>query len=77
MNWIAIILGISIVGISTTIVLAICKSGATADWNLYLGKCKTCKHFINKNTNQREIFCKYGWHTTDEIMNCEKKEKEK
>ena len=76
MTWItiiAVVFAVSIVGIVTMIVLAICKSGAISDFNFALMKCQSCKHYQEHNEQIREIYCNIlGWRFPEEIQNCKK-----
>ncbi len=57
-TWLLVILGVSLFGIVTTVVLAICKASAYGDYYMALEKCKKCIHFLYSDKKYRLIYCK-------------------
>ena len=57
-TWLLGILIISLFGIVTTVVLAICKASAYGDYYMALEKCNKCIHFLYSDKKYRLIYCK-------------------
>ena len=56
-TWLLVILAVSLFGIVTTVVLAICKASAYGDYYMALEKCKKCIYFVSMDEKTRLIYC--------------------
>ncbi len=71
--WLLIILIVSLIGIVTTIGLAICKAGAYGDYYMALEKCKKCVYFVSTDEKLRLIYCNMqGTIIPELVFECKK-----
>ena len=72
-TWLLIIVAVSLFGIATIVIMAICRAGAYGDYYMALEKCKKCIYFVSKDDKLRLIYCRMqGTIIPELVFECKK-----